>query len=380
VSSEPGVLLLTPCFSPNTGGIETHLDDLVKYLHSKKKPVTVITYRPLADDIKDYKKLEKLGEVTIQRRWWPRNKAVAKYTTNPYLNCLYSAGGLLFYAFAFLSRRQQRFSVIHAHGLYTAVAGRILGILFKKRLIVSLHAIYIFDPKRLISKLVAWALNGSDLVHCPSDACVRELMKIGVSPRVLRTTYHWVDTERFSPRYISEYTETKPQEGLFVGRLVENKGINVLKELVLRFPDFTFRVIGTGPLEKEVEAFARQHHNFVFEGKVANDGLPKYYHQADFLLIPSQCKEGLPRVIIEAMYCGVPVIGSKMGGIAEAVDSEVGILTDGSVEGFSSALREIRSNPTKLRALSAKCKSYSHAKFGLKNAEAIYASYSGAPS
>ena len=85
MSFEPGVLLLTPCFSPNTGGIETHLDDLVKYLHSKKRPVTVITYRPLADDIKDYKKLEKLGEVTIQRRWWPRNKAVAKYTTNPYL-------------------------------------------------------------------------------------------------------------------------------------------------------------------------------------------------------------------------------------------------------------------------------------------------------
>ena len=117
-----------------------------------------------------------------------------------------------------------------------------------------------------------------------------------------------------------------------------------------------------------MEAFARQHRNFVFEGKVANDGLHKYYHQADFLLIPSQYKEGLGRVIIEAMYCGVPVIGSKIGGIAEAVDSEVGILTDGSVEGFSSALREIRSNPTKLRALSAKCTSYSHAKFGLKNA------------
>ena len=46
------ILMLSPFFSPNTGGVETFLDDLIRYLNKNSKFVEVITYQPLTTNIK----------------------------------------------------------------------------------------------------------------------------------------------------------------------------------------------------------------------------------------------------------------------------------------------------------------------------------------
>ncbi len=73
-------------------------------------------------------------------------------------------------------------------------------------------------------------------------------------------------------------------------------------------------------------------------GKIANVDLPKYYNIADIFCIPSQYEEGYGRVVIEAVACGVPVIGSNKGGIPEALNETVSILVEPTKDNLKSAI------------------------------------------
>jgi glycosyltransferase involved in cell wall biosynthesis len=64
-----------------------------------------------------------------------------------------------------------------------------------------------------------------------------------------------------------------------------------------------------------------------------------YYRVADVTLVPSQYPEGFGRVIAESLACGTPVIASNIGGIPDAMDESVGILSALDAESFSAALR-----------------------------------------
>jgi hypothetical protein len=74
------VLILTPFFSPNIGGVETHLDDLVDILKDKNFKSYVLTYQPLMMDIKA-PSVETKGNTEIHRIEWFRKLF---YLVEPY--------------------------------------------------------------------------------------------------------------------------------------------------------------------------------------------------------------------------------------------------------------------------------------------------------
>jgi glycosyltransferase involved in cell wall biosynthesis len=102
---------------------------------------------------------------------------------------------------------------------------------------------------------------------------------------------------------------------LYVGRLSPEKGIGPLVELWGRLaPGLTLRIIGTGPLESlaaskppEVEWLGYRSRQEVLEAMKA----------ASFLVFPTECYEGLPMVLLEAMATGLPVIASRQGALPE---------------------------------------------------------------
>ncbi len=119
-----------------------------------------------------------------------------------------------------------------------------------------------------------------------------------------------------------------PAAYLFVGRLVEKKGIVVLVEAVRRLRalgDQTPLVcVGDGPMRGLLEALARQVPDVTLTGWIDEDEVAALMGQAVCLIVPSVVAadgdaEGLPSVIAEAMAQGCPVVGSNQGGIAEAV-------------------------------------------------------------
>lgn len=117
----------------------------------------------------------------------------------------------------------------------------------------------------------------------------------------------------------------------------ENKRLYLIVEGLAEFsrqhPEIkiSWSHFGDGPLMEQVAALAAQKLNAVeyhFKGKVSNDGLMQFYrsHPVDMFLTTSASEGGRPVSIMEALGCGVPVMGTAVGGIPELVGAENGQL------------------------------------------------------
>ncbi|RJP34816.1 MAG: glycosyltransferase family 4 protein [Candidatus Omnitrophota bacterium] len=134
-----------------------------------------------------------------------------------------------------------------------------------------------------------------------------------------------VNLERFS------YQAPRPRDGLFTigyfGRLANEKGIDSLLWAMEELDDSVrLRLVGDGPASERLAILAKElgvSERIAFLGTVAHEELPDYYHDCDAVVLPSKTtprwQEQFGRVLIEAMACGIPVIGSDCGAIPEVI-------------------------------------------------------------
>ena len=143
-------------------------------------------------------------------------------------------------------------------------------------------------------------------------------------------------------------------EGVFtilaIGRLVPGKGFHILLEA---FTEFSNRIeqparlilIGDGfqreaLIRRAADLGIRPYIELV--DPMEQEKLVKYYQQADLFCLPSY-SEGLPCVVVEAMACGKPVVATRVGGTAEVVDEQSGILVaPGDVSALCEALLQAK--------------------------------------
>lgn len=119
-------------------------------------------------------------------------------------------------------------------------------------------------------------------------------------------------------------------EIVFVGRLVENKGLRFLLEafanLAQRHTHPVLTIIGDGPLRYELTERARRleiGHRVRFIGALQHSQLPVHYQRATIAAFPFAEQQGFGLVAVEAMGCGCPIIASDVPAIREIVTSEV---------------------------------------------------------
>lgn len=373
------VLIVSPVFRPNIGGVETHLDDLCEYLRKRGHMVYVITYQPITTEARG-PSLEKKENLEIHRIPWPGHNLFHKLEPYPPLEFLYLFPGLFLYGLYFLLRRRRDIDVIHAHGLVSAFVGLLLAKAFRKRAVFSSHAIYNLGGRPLLARAIKTILSCYDRVLCLSEPSRRELIRIGMKEENVGLYTYWVDQTLFRPMERGECRKDLAlREGfvaLFVGRLLEIKGVNLLLEAWKDFDDTTtLLIVGDGPLEERIREAARERSNVLFHGKIKNSDLPKYYCAADVTLVPSLYEEGFGRVILESLSCGTPVIASHKGGIPEALDASVGILVEPTLANLKDALIRLKEDPTKIEAMRSNCRGFAEVRFGERNAELITKSY-----
>jgi glycosyltransferase involved in cell wall biosynthesis len=138
---------------------------------------------------------------------------------------------------------------------------------------------------------------------------------------------------------------------LYVGRLSQEKGIQRLLELWHRVqPPIPLRVIGEGPLEHLVKQAGP---TVQWLGWQPRDLVLANMRDARLLLFPSECYEGFPLVLLEAMATGLPVIATDRGSVPEIVErGRTGVLVrGGSVNDWEDALRWAIGHPGELTAL-----------------------------
>ena len=131
--------------------------------------------------------------------------------------------------------------------------------------------------------------------------------------------------------FVSEYGEctndSREAYLLFYGRISYEKGLSTLLEAVKRCPEIQLKVVGSGPMEMELKTQYDDCLNITFLGYQTGDRLKYLVNNAKYVCVPSECYENNPMTIVEAYSMGVPVIGSRIGGIPEIVnDGKTGFL------------------------------------------------------
>ena len=147
---------------------------------------------------------------------------------------------------------------------------------------------------------------------------------------------------------------------LTVARLVEKKGVKyaimAMKNLVKDFPKLEYRIVGSGPLEKELKDLTKSlglERHIRFLGELTWTELSREYAKSSLFVLPSVRAsdgdmDGIPVSLMEAMYLRIPVISTNISGIPELIENgKEGLLVDpADVEQLTKAIRILLENDT----------------------------------
>lgn len=131
------------------------------------------------------------------------------------------------------------------------------------------------------------------------------------------------------------FVEPEPEPGsgdggyfLYAGRLTEEKGVRLLLDCWRNGPGpAPLWIAGDGPLQDEVRHAAATLKNVRWLGMKSGNEVMALMQRAKAILCPSLWYEGMPRVVIESLAVGTPVVASNIGGYPEmVVDGECGVL------------------------------------------------------
>ncbi len=120
----------------------------------------------------------------------------------------------------------------------------------------------------------------------------------------------------------------------FCARLVPNKGLETLLRAIAKRPRITLLVIGDGPERAKCEALARQldiSERVEFRGWLGSQEEVLKALTSTKIFVMNSLSEGGPRIALEAMACGLPVIATKVGVMPDVIeDGKNGLLTTGT--------------------------------------------------
>jgi glycosyltransferase involved in cell wall biosynthesis len=148
----------------------------------------------------------------------------------------------------------------------------------------------------------------------------------------------------------------------YFGRLVPEKGLHLVLEAAAKLRgDWRVVFVGKGDSQTELEELAQRRNiaaKVQFIPSVSSTAVPAYMSGLDVLVLPSltrpNWKEQFGRVLIEAMACEVPLIGSNSGEIPNVVGEAGIIFPEGEVNALAKALQDLLDDPKLRQALAAK--------------------------
>ncbi len=150
---------------------------------------------------------------------------------------------------------------------------------------------------------------------------------------------------------------------VFVGRLDPTKGLHILFDALRKAPSLRIALDIYGIVQSDANAdyskrlldLAKEDPRIAFHDPVPSWEIVACLRQYDFLVVPSQWMETGPMVVLEAFAAGIPVIGARLGGVAELVQHGVnGLLVEAnSTDGWLETLRRISDHPELRAALAA---------------------------
>ncbi len=204
--------------------------------------------------------------------------------------------------------------------------------------------------------------TGTDVGVAANQAALEVIRAKGFAKPAVVIPQFGVDPQLYQPAPPQVHPANRPPTVGYIGRLVEEKGIQVLLDAValLRQP-YRLEVIGSGYYRTELEVQAARlgiRDRIFFRNSVPSRDVPQVLSKMDMLIVPSltraNWKEQFGRVIIEAMACEVPVIGSDSGEIPNVIGDAGIIVPEGDPEALALRIWELMEDRVRRLELAAR--------------------------
>ncbi|NPV26172.1 MAG: glycosyltransferase family 4 protein [Firmicutes bacterium] len=256
--------------------------------------------------------------------------------------------------------------LIHAHDWLTAYAGRALKHAYRLPLVATIHATEYGrnhglhnDQQRYISGVEWWLTYEAWRVICCSYYMKNEVKGVFQLPDdKIRVIPNGVNPQNFvvsenEPYNRDDYAHPSEKIVFYVGRLVHEKGVQVLLEaapkILASYPRTKFIIAGRGPNENYLKHRAQElgiSNSVYFTGYIDDQTRNRLYSYANVAVFPS-LYEPFGIVALEAMAARTPVVVSDTGGLAEIIEEGVDGLKahPGSSDSLAARILEILYQP-----------------------------------
>lgn len=303
------ILVISPLFYPQVGGAQQHMEDLHVFLMKNHPEIAVDV---LCYQTKKSLKTERYRGMNIYRlKCWnilPGQFALPK----------------IFSLVNFLWIKRNNYDLIHCNtrffdsSWWAPIYAKLIG----RKIILTDHcASNPVHPNKIINfianlldlTIVRLALKSFNQVFSISIATQKFLKKVyGIDSYLV---LGGVNLAVFK----SKKRVNKKPLIIFIGRIIDTKGVKMLFQAAIKFPQNNFVFVGEGPLLHDLRKEAKQKKlkNIEFTGPVMQKGVAKMMLKADIFVLPSYHHEGVPLVLKEAGAAGLAVITTDAGGIRE---------------------------------------------------------------
>lgn len=278
--------------------------------------------------------------------------------------------------------RRERPQISHVHNIYTQISPSVLDLLYVKKIptVMTVHDYHLIMPNYMMwahgricdlstrglvsltlsrfhkhSRLMSFAQALAYKFHrsrksyelavktfiAPSAFMRDQLIAHGFDPKKVVHVPHFVETADKVPEYQDKgYI-------LFIGRLTEEKGVEVLLRAMEQLPHVPCKIVGTGPEEAQLHLLGDRMAHVSFEGYQSGEALWQFIRGARAVVVPSVWNEVFGLVALEAMAFGKPVIASNIGALPEVViDRLTGFLVPaGDIHALREAVARVAEDP-----------------------------------
>jgi N-acetyl-alpha-D-glucosaminyl L-malate synthase BshA len=243
--------------------------------------------------------------------------------------------------------KREKLDILHVH---YAIPHAVCAILAKQmsgnevKIVTTLHGTDItvlgHDPS--LSNLIKFGIEQSDIVTGVSNSLVQQTHELIAPDKEIKTVYNFIDERDYKKTdsgYLREEYGIKKDEKIII-HVSNFRSVKRVNDVVQAFYltqkklPAKLLLVGDGP---EVTTVLKLAKNLGIDDKVLflgkQDNLAELYSISDLILLLSQ-KESFGLVLLEAMACGVPCIGTNIGGIPEVIiNGETGYICElGDVE------------------------------------------------
>lgn len=367
------ILLVARHYSPGTGGMLTHIRKIAKHLINQGQDI-VLAAPAMYPPCDEYDEKQDFPIVRLKN-----------------VNTKYISRINEFFEILKANRRIQPDVIIMnewvPYSFFFALINSLLPFLIKAKVTCFAHGSEILILQKIYkniepfySFLARFALKRMDRIFAVSNYTKDLLLDIGVNVNKAIVIRNGIDLEDFSTDYFDkELTFKKLKIShlkdkfilLTVSKLIQRKGhLSVLKSLnILQNQKIVYLIAGEGPFKSELKTKIKDYgleEQVIFLGKVEDEILPSLYHHSNLFVMPSfednksADVEGFGIVFLEANMSNTVVLGSKSGGIPDAIKDNVnGFLIDPqNSKQLADLIHELSNNKSKLSALEKSAKNY----------------------